>query len=248
MCFLFAASKVDPLHLEYFTFAGRVIALALMHKVQVGIVFDRIFFQQLAGTLPSLEDIRDADPFLYSSCKQILEMDPDFIDSDALGLTFVREVEELGSRKTVELRTGGKNIVVTSKNREEYVNLLIKHRFVISIAEQVKHFAKGFGDILSSSVHQTFFFRSLELEDLDWMLHGSESAISVEDWKAHTEYNGYKETDPQILWFWKVYSLASGFISMTCDCFSFSFFLSVSFTTCVLKTHRRLVSVFYHML
>ncbi|KAK9935900.1 hypothetical protein M0R45_012773 [Rubus argutus] len=164
------ASKVDPLHLEYFTFAGRVIALALMHKVQVGIVFDRIFFQQLAGTLPSLEDIRDADPYLYSSCKQILEMDPDFIDSDALGLTFVREVEELGSRRTVELRTGGKNIVVTSKNREEY----------------------------------TFFFRSLELEDLDWMLHGSESAISVEDWKAHTEYNGYKETDHQIIWFWKI--------------------------------------------
>lgn len=198
------ASKVDPLHLEYFTFAGRVIALALMHKVQVGIVFDRIFFQQLAGTLPSLEDIRDADPYLYSSCKQILEMDPDFIDSDALGLTFVREVEELGSRRTVELRTGGKNIVVTSKNREEYVNLLIKHRFVISIAEQVKHFAKGFGDILSNSVLQTFFFRSLELEDLDWMLHGSESAISVEDWKAHTEYNGYKETDHQIIWFWKI--------------------------------------------
>ncbi|KAL6197845.1 hypothetical protein ACLB2K_027638 [Fragaria x ananassa] len=198
------ASKVDPLHLEYFTFAGRVIALALMHKVQVGIVFDRIFFQQLAGTLPSLEDIRDADPFLYNSCKQILEMDPDFIDSDALGLTFVREVEELGYRNTVELRDGGRNIVVTSKNREEYVNLLIKHRFVISITEQVKHFAKGFGDILSNSVFQTFFFRSLELEDLDWMLHGSESAVSVEDWKAHTEYNGYKETDPQIYWFWKI--------------------------------------------
>ena len=57
------------------------------------------------------------------------------------------------------------------------------------------------------------FFRSLELEDLDWMLHGSESAISVEDWKAHTDYNGYKETDPQILWFWKVNLLDSGFIS-----------------------------------
>ena len=49
-----------------------------------------------------------------------------------------------------------------------------------------------------------FFFQSLELEDLDWMLHGSETAICVDDWKAHTEYNGYKETDPQIFWFWKV--------------------------------------------
>uniref|UniRef100_A0A5B7A4B3 HECT-type E3 ubiquitin transferase n=1 Tax=Davidia involucrata TaxID=16924 RepID=A0A5B7A4B3_DAVIN len=198
------ASKVDPLHLEYFSFSGRVIALALMHKVQIGIVLDRVFFLQLAGQYVSLEDIRDADPFLYNSCKQILEMDAEVVDSDALGLTFVREVEDLGSRKVVELRPGGKGISVNSRNRKEYVDLLIQHRFVTSITEQVAHFAQGFADILCKSSLQKFFFQSLELEDLDWMLHGSESAISVEDWKAHTDYNGYKETDPQIYWFWKI--------------------------------------------
>ncbi|KAJ6869956.1 hypothetical protein NC652_035762 [Populus alba x Populus x berolinensis] len=183
------ASKVDPMHPEYFTFSGRVMALALMHKVQVGIVFDRAFFLQLAGMHITLEDIRDADPCLYSSCKQILQMDPEFIDSDALSLTFVREVEELGSRKVVELCPGGKSIV---------------HRFVTSISEPVSRFARGFADILSNSGLQKLFFQSLELEDLDWMLYGSENAICVEDWKAHTEYNGYKETDPQISWFWKI--------------------------------------------
>ncbi|XVF87848.1 hypothetical protein PTKIN_Ptkin18bG0153900 [Pterospermum kingtungense] len=198
------ASKVDPLHLEYFTFAGRVIALALMHKVQVGVVFDRVFFLQLAGMHISLEDIREADPCLYSSCKKILEMDAEFIDSDALGLTFVREVEELGSRRVVELCPGGKGIVVNSRNREEYVNLIIQDRFVTSISEQVYHFSQGFGHILSNSRLQKFFFQSLELEDLDWMLYGSESAICIEDWKVHTEYNGYRENDPQITWFWEI--------------------------------------------
>lgn len=202
--YLSAASKVDPLHLQYFNFSGRVIALALMHRVQVGIVFDRVFFMQLAGNRITLEDIRDADPYLYSSCKQILEMDADFIDSDALGLTFVREVEELGHRKVVELCPGGKILVVNSKNREKYVDLLIKNRFVTSISEQVSHFAKGFADILSNSSLHQFFFQSLELKDLDWMLHGSENTISVEDWKAHTEYSGYKESDRQISWFWEV--------------------------------------------
>ncbi|KAH8506918.1 hypothetical protein H0E87_013652 [Populus deltoides] len=199
-----SASKVDPMHLDYFTFSGRVIALALMHKVQVGIVFDRVFFLQLAGMHISLEDIRDADPRLYSSCKQILQMDPEFIDSDALGLTFVREVEELGSIKVVELCPGGKGIVVNSKNREKYVNLLIQHCFVTSISDPVSRFARGFSDILSNPGEQKLFFRSLELEDLDWMLYGSESAICVEDWKAHTEYSSYKETDPQISWFWEI--------------------------------------------
>ncbi|CAI0440115.1 unnamed protein product [Linum tenue] len=64
-------------------------------------------------------------------------MDADFIDSDALGLTFVREFEELGSRNFVELCPGGKNVIVNSKNREEYINLLIHHRFVTSISEQI---------------------------------------------------------------------------------------------------------------
>jgi E3 ubiquitin-protein ligase NEDD4 len=131
-----------------------------------------------------------------------------------LGLTFVREVEELGSIKVVELCPGGKGIVVNSKNREKYVNLLIQHCFVTSISDPVSRFARGFSDILSNPGEQKLsnpgeqklFFRSLELEDLDWMLYGSESAICVEDWKAHTEYSSYKETDPQISWFWEVCS------------------------------------------
>lgn len=204
------ASKVEPLHLKYFSFSGRVIALALMHKIQVGIVFDRVFFVQLAGKNVSLEDICDADPVLYNSCKKLLELDAELVDQDALSLTFVREVNELGTVKDVELCTGGKNISVTSKNRKDYVHLLIQHSFVTSVAEQVSHFTRGFADIMNSADTNTraslqkSFFESIELEDFDWMLHGSESVICVEDWKAHTKYNGFKETDPQILWFWKI--------------------------------------------
>ncbi|KAF3647338.1 putative 60S ribosomal protein L6-like [Capsicum annuum] len=199
-----AASKVDPMHLEYFSFAGRMIALALMHKIQIGVVFDRVFFLQLAGEEISLEDIRDADPILYNSCKQILDMDPETVDQDTLSLTFVcDEVEELGSNNVVELCPNGKDTVVTSKNRKEYVNLLIQYRLVTSIAQQTAHFSKGFADITTLST-KISLFRSLDLEDLDQMLDGSGSAISVEDWKAHTDYNGYEESDPQISWFWEI--------------------------------------------
>ncbi|KAJ8526233.1 hypothetical protein K7X08_028710 [Anisodus acutangulus] len=198
------ASKVDPLHLEYFCFCGRMIALALMHKIQIGVVFDRIFFLQLAGEDISLEDVRDADPCLYRSWKKLLEMDPEIVDQDTLGLTFVREFETLGSRKAVELCPNGKDTAVDSKNREKYVNLLIQHHFVTSIAEQVAHFANGFADVMTSSMLRKSFFRCLNLEDLDLMLDGSGSDVSVQDWKAHTDYNGYKESDPQISWFWKI--------------------------------------------
>lgn len=199
-----AASAVDPLHLKYFGFCGRVIALALMHRVQVGVVFDRVFFLQLAGKGLTLEDIQNADPCLYMSCKKILEMDAELLDSDVLGLTFFREYEELGTHRVVELCPGGKEIAVNSQNKEEYINLLIEHCFVTSISEQISHFAQGFSDILANSNQQKFFFQSLDLEDFDQMLGGSDSVISMREWKAHTEYNGYKARDRQICWFWKV--------------------------------------------
>ncbi|OAY76457.1 E3 ubiquitin-protein ligase UPL5 [Ananas comosus] len=200
----FRASSTDSMNLAYFKFSGRLIALALMHKVQIGITFDRTFFLQLAGKPITLEDVKDADPFLYASCKWILDMDPALVDSDALGLTFSRDVEVLGSIKNVELSTGGKDIVVNSTNRESYVNLLIEHSFVTSVAYQVEQFARGFADILSDRTHQRLFFESLELEDVDRLLYGSGGAISLTEWKQHTMYECYKEKDDQIQWFWKI--------------------------------------------
>ncbi|XP_059305337.1 E3 ubiquitin-protein ligase UPL5-like isoform X2 [Lycium ferocissimum] len=199
------ASEVDPLHLEYFIFSGRMIALALMHKVQISIAFDRVFYLLLAGKNISFEDIKDADPYLYSGCKTILEMDTKMMDQDILGLTFVCEVEELGSRKVVELCPNGKDTIVNSENRDEYVNLLVQHRFVTSIAQQVAHFAQGFAHIITDRQLRESFFRILDHEDLDWMLYGSKTDVSVEDWRAHTDFNGYNKSDPQISWFWEVH-------------------------------------------
>ncbi|XP_073003492.1 E3 ubiquitin-protein ligase UPL5-like [Typha latifolia] len=190
-------------HLRYFGFSGRVIALALTYEIQVGIVFDRTFFLRLAGEPVTLEDVKVADPMLYSSCQRILDMDAESLDSDALKLTFSRDIECQGSRKTIELVPGGKEIAVNSKNKEQYVDLLIRSRFVTSISTQVTCFAIGFADILAEREKQQCFFRSLALEDLDWMLGGS-SSISVMDWKTHTGYSGYTKEDDQICWFWEV--------------------------------------------
>ncbi|XP_015166353.1 E3 ubiquitin-protein ligase UPL5-like [Solanum tuberosum] len=144
------ASEVNLLHLEYFQFSGRMIALALAYDVQIGVVFYRVFFLQLAGNGVLLEDIRDTDPFMYRSCKEILQKDAKIVDQDVLALTFVCEVESLGVRREIELCPNGKDIVVDSKNRETYVHLLIQYRYITSIAEQVAYFSKGFSDIVET--------------------------------------------------------------------------------------------------
>ena len=201
-----AASAVDPLHLKYFTFAGRIIGLALMHKVQVGIVLDRTLFLHLAGRSITLEDISVADPVKYASCKRILEMNAAEIDD--LYLTFSRGAHELGTRETIDLCPGGQDISVNIRNREQYIDLLIKNTFVDSISAQLTHFTQGFTDILVNPDRRKEFFECLDLEDLDRLLGGSNDTINLQDWKSHTQYNGYKEKDRLITWFWKVCCIA----------------------------------------
>ncbi|PWA45250.1 HECT-like protein [Artemisia annua] len=58
--------------------------------------------------------------------------------------------------------------------------------------------SKGYLGLFRESMK--LLFKSLELEDLDGLLHGSESDISVDDWKAHTKYKGHKEIDRELLW------------------------------------------------
>ncbi|PAN36088.1 hypothetical protein PAHAL_6G256700 [Panicum hallii] len=172
--FINPTSVVDPLHLEYFEFAGRMIALALRHKIHAGVFFDQTLFLQLAGRPITLDDIAEADPSLHASCKKILEMDPSLVDSNILELTFAREDEVLGSRTVTELFPGGKDIAVT--------------RFRI---------------MFNKWKPWTEFFASLDVEDFDRMLGGSKGTIDVNEWRAQTDYRGYKEKCRQIKWFWK---------------------------------------------
>ncbi|CAN6472005.1 unnamed protein product [Victoria cruziana] len=198
------ASHVDPMHLQYFMFCGRMIAMALMHRIQVNVVLSRSFVLNLAGKRVTLEDIKDEEREVYRSCSQLLEMDAECLDSGDLALSFLVEYEDMGSWKSVELCDGGKNISVTSSNRQQFVDLLIEHRFSRRISRQVMHFLHGFRDILNNPKNGKFFFQIAEPGILDQMLHGGDRDISVDEWKAHTDYNGYLESDYQIVWFWQV--------------------------------------------
>ncbi|KAK8963238.1 E3 ubiquitin-protein ligase UPL5 [Platanthera guangdongensis] len=197
-------SPCDRTQLEYYRFAGRFVALALRHEFQIGVTFDRIFFNQLADKGIDLEDVQDADPALYMSCKKLLEMDDEFLDSDALGLTFVRETEDLGCRKMIPLCPRGEEIVVNSRNKEEFVSFLIESYYVESIDQKIHYFREGFMDLFSNIKFENLFFQSLNLEDFDRMLRGSEEKINIDDWKNHTVYCDYEAEDQQIISFWKI--------------------------------------------
>ncbi len=64
--------------------------------------------------------------------------------------------------------------------------------------EQFNAFVGGFNELIPSDHVNVFDERELEL------LIGGIADIDVDDWKKHTDYRGYTETDEVITNFWKV--------------------------------------------
>ena len=68
------------------------------------------------------------------------------------------------------------------------------------IEEQFNCFAQGFNELIPQDLINVFDERELEL------LIGGIAEMDVDDWKKHTDYRGYTESDDVVQWFWKVLS------------------------------------------
>lgn len=64
--------------------------------------------------------------------------------------------------------------------------------------EQFNAFISGFNELIPPDLVNVFDERELEL------LIGGIADIDVDDWKKHTDYRGYTESDEVIVNFWKV--------------------------------------------
>jgi len=113
-------------------------------------------------------------------------------------LTFSTEDDRFGEVVTVELKPGGEEIPVTNENKKEYVELVKNWRIQKRIEEQFDNFAAVFNELIPQDLVNVFDERELEL------LIGGIAEMDVDDWKKHTDYRGYTESDDVIQWFWKV--------------------------------------------
>lgn len=88
--------------------------------------------------------------------------------------------------------------------------LITKWRIEKRVEAQFKAFVEGFHDLIPADLITVFDERELEL------LIGGIADIDVEDWKKHTDYRGYTETDEVIANFWKVFCAYSGVVTSDC--------------------------------
>uniref|UniRef100_A0A452HG23 E3 ubiquitin-protein ligase n=1 Tax=Gopherus agassizii TaxID=38772 RepID=A0A452HG23_9SAUR len=180
-------------HLSYFKFIGRVAGMAVYHGKLLDGFFIRPFYKMMLQKPITLHDMESVDSEYYNSLRWILENDPAELD-----LRFIVDEELFGQTHQHELKSGGSEIVVTNKNKRDYIHLVIQWRFVSRVQKQMAAFKEGFFELISQDLIKIFDENELEL------LMCGLGDVDVADWKLYTKYkNGYSINHQVIQWFWK---------------------------------------------
>ncbi|EEB08801.1 HECT-type ubiquitin-protein ligase E3 Pub1 [Schizosaccharomyces japonicus yFS275] len=187
-------SGINPEHLNYFKFIGRVIGLAIFHRRFVDAFFVVSFYKMILKKKVALSDMESMDAEYYRSLMWILNNDI----TDILDLTFSVEDNCFGEVVTVDLIPNGRNIEVTEENKQQYVEAVTEWRIQTRIQDQFRAFYEGFSELIPHELVTVFDERELEL------LIGGISEIDLEDWKKYTEYRSYTANDQVIKWFWEL--------------------------------------------
>ena len=132
-------SHINPEHLMFFKFIGRVIGKALYEGRALDCHFSRAVYKRILGKPVSIKDMETLDLDYYKSLLWMLENDI----SDIITETFSIETEAFGVTQIVDLIDNGRSIPVTEENKQEYVQLVVEYRLTGSVKAQLEEFLKG---------------------------------------------------------------------------------------------------------
>ncbi|KAI8630962.1 hypothetical protein F5Y19DRAFT_41173 [Xylariaceae sp. FL1651] len=186
-------SGINDEHLMFFKFIGRIIGKALYEGRLLDCYFSRAVYKRILGKPVSVKDMESFDPEYYKSLSWMLTNDI----TDIITETFSVEDDEFGVTKIEDLCENGRNIPVTEENKHDYVRLVVEHKLLSSVKEQMENFLKGFHDIIPAELISIFNEQELEL-----LISGLPD-VDIDDWKSNTEYHNYTPSSPQIQWFWR---------------------------------------------
>lgn len=193
---------------SWYTVLGRFLGLAVRESLTVGLQLHPGFLFALVGKKPTLEDVKEIDPELYRNLDMILSSD----DLAALDLCFTETVEITRKvkgvftveHKDVDLKPNGANIPVTKANVAEYVDLLIKEKYINGCTHEMEFVRKGFLEVFPPAAVK--LFGDVSPEDLGKEIGGIQE-IDVTDWQNHTVYGPPLTANHQlVVWFWSIVS------------------------------------------
>ncbi|DAZ94948.1 TPA: hypothetical protein N0F65_000327 [Lagenidium giganteum] len=190
-------------HLQYFRFAGILIGKAIFEGLVLDVHLALPLLKHVLGVPISFSDLEFLDEELHRNCQWLRQNS----NADALCLTFSIMME---NGEEVDLKPDGRNIDVTDENKEEYLRLVLQHRMLGSISDQLQEFLTGIYDVVPKALLSVFDYQELEL-----FLCGIPT-IDTTDWRENTRIRYIPEDDnvlglikqeqqdAVIQWFWLV--------------------------------------------
>lgn len=193
-----ASGVLTPDHLKYFRFAGRFFGKAIMEQQAIPAILSLPLRKQILSVPITFSDLEFVDLELFRNLLWLKNNS----NVESLGLDFtVSYASPLGKARTFELIPNGADIFVTDDNKNEYLQLRLRHRMLDSIKPQLERFLKGIYEMVPPDLLSVFDYQELEL-----LMCGIED-LDVDDWIRHTEYLGeYLRLGAKhkvISWFWQ---------------------------------------------
>ncbi|KAI3404721.2 TOM1 [Candida oxycetoniae] len=186
-------SYINPEHLSFFKFIGRIIGKAIFDNCFLDCHFSRAVYKRILGQSQILKDMESLDLEYYKSLIWMLENDI----TDVITETFSVETDDYGEHKIIDLIENGRDVAVTEENKHDYVKKVVEYKLSTSVAEQMENFLIGFHEIIPRELVAIFDEKELEL-----LISGLPD-IDVQDWQANTVYSNYSPSSLQIQWFWR---------------------------------------------
>ncbi|XP_066544136.1 ubiquitin-protein ligase E3C [Amia ocellicauda] len=184
---------------RHYYFLGRILGKALYENMLVELPFASFFLSKMLGTSADVDihHLASLDPEMYRNLLFLKSYEEDVED---LGLNFTVVNNDLGEAQVVELKTGGKDITVTTANRIAYIHLVADYRLNKQIRPHCLAFRQGLANVVNLE-----WLRMFDQQELQVLISGAHIPISLEDLKKFTNYSGgYSASHPVIKIFWEV--------------------------------------------
>ncbi|KAF1336534.1 Hect e3 ubiquitin ligase, partial [Globisporangium splendens] len=184
--------------LTQFRAFGRLLAKALLEGHLVPAPLTDVMFKHILSAPISFSDLQVVDAKLAHNLQLLWETPLTESGDDPYALDFSIYHTAMG---TVDLKPNGRDIIVTEKNKKEYVMLFVQWHLTNSVAEEIGALVNGIYDVLPAHLLAPFDSHELRL-----LLCGS-PGIDLNDWEKHAVVITKKPTRATtklIQWFWKI--------------------------------------------
>ncbi|XP_035215060.1 uncharacterized protein LOC118188675 [Stegodyphus dumicola] len=144
--------------LQWFEFAGKVLALCILHQKRIETKLPLCLFKGLLDRPITMLDLKEIDPLLYQRLKWLKDNN---VNSRKISMTFTMKERVNAHTVESELIQNGSKIVITDENKFSYIEKAVIWKLAEKCLPELNEFRKGFISVLEPSLLSIFSEREL---------------------------------------------------------------------------------------